>query len=166
MSRYLVTIDGHSFEVDLAWLSDGASEIIVRQGDQTRTVVIPGVELPPDQMEWVIIDGRPYELVFDEDLRWVKGQGGIHRIEISDRDQAVTRPKSGSGRVKAPIPGLIVRVVVEVDQHVELGQPIAVLEAMKMENEIRAPCAGTVSKIHVQPGKGVLKGELVAEITP
>lgn len=53
------------------------------------------------------------------------------------------------GRVKSPIPGLVAHIRVQVGDRVEAGQPILVLEAMKMENEIRAPVKGVVTAVHV-----------------
>ncbi|MFZ1768524.1 MAG: acetyl-CoA carboxylase biotin carboxyl carrier protein subunit, partial [Caldilinea sp.] len=68
------------------------------------------------------------------------------------------------GRVKAPIPGLVTRIHVEPGQLVELGQPLLVLEAMKMENEIRSPLAGAVRQLVVKPGQTVTLSELMLEI--
>jgi pyruvate carboxylase subunit B len=62
------------------------------------------------------------------------------------------------------MPGLVLRVNVEVGQHVAEGAGLMVLEAMKMENEIRAPTAGEVTTIHVGPGEAVEKGVTLVEI--
>ncbi len=77
---------------------------------------------------------------------------------------AVTRPASGDGRVKAPIPGLIARLLVEPGAVVEPGTPVLILEAMKMENEIQAPRGGTVTEISVELGQIVTLNELLMEI--
>ena len=71
---------------------------------------------------------------------------------------------AGSGNVTVPMQGTIVKVVVEVGQEVEIGQPIVVLEAMKMENQIAAEKAGTVKEIKVAPGDTVGGGDVVAII--
>jgi acetyl-CoA/propionyl-CoA carboxylase, biotin carboxylase, biotin carboxyl carrier protein len=70
----------------------------------------------------------------------------------------------GSGNVTVPMQGTIVKVLVEVGQEVEAGQPIVVLEAMKMENQIAAEKAGTVKEIKVSPGDTVGGGDVVAVI--
>ena len=80
------------------------------------------------------------------------------------RDAETTRPAVADGRVKAPIPGLIARVLVAPGQTVETGQPLLVLEAMKMENELRAPRGGTVQAVKVKPGQTVTLGELMVEV--
>jgi biotin carboxyl carrier protein len=67
--------------------------------------------------------------------------------------------------VRAPMPGLIVRVEVEAGQLIRVGQGLVVLEAMKMENEIKALSAGKVADVHVTPGKAVEKGELLISLT-
>ena len=131
---------------------------------QTVSVLLPDADKPVDEMEWLLIDGRPYELAFDRDLRWVKAFSGIHPLELRDLEAGVGRPTSRDGRVKDPIPGLNARVLVAPGQRVEAGQPLLVLEAMKMENEIRAPRAGLVSAVHVSAGRSVALGQLLAEI--
>jgi pyruvate carboxylase subunit B len=66
--------------------------------------------------------------------------------------------------IRAPMPGLVVRVLVETGDDVEAGQGVVVLEAMKMENELKAPAAGTIGAIHAKPGKAVGKNELLVEV--
>ena len=70
----------------------------------------------------------------------------------------------GSGSVTVPMQGTIVKVLVEVGQDVEVGQGIVVLEAMKMENQISAEKAGTITAINVEPGQAVGGGDVVATI--
>jgi acetyl-CoA/propionyl-CoA carboxylase biotin carboxyl carrier protein len=70
----------------------------------------------------------------------------------------------GSGHVTVPMQGTIVKVLVEVGQTVEAGEPVVVLEAMKMENQIAAERAGTVKEIKVSPGDTVGGGDVVAVI--
>jgi len=71
---------------------------------------------------------------------------------------------SGSGDVAVPMQGTIVKVLVEVGQTVEVGQPVVVLEAMKMENQINAEKAGTVKEIKVEAGAKVGAGDVVVII--
>jgi acetyl-CoA/propionyl-CoA carboxylase biotin carboxyl carrier protein len=70
----------------------------------------------------------------------------------------------GSGKVTVPMQGTIVKVLVEVGQAVEAGQPVCVLEAMKMENNIAADKSGTVTEIKVVPGQSVGSGDVVVVI--
>ncbi len=71
---------------------------------------------------------------------------------------------AGSGNVTVPMQGTIVKVLVQVGDAVEIGQPVCVLEAMKMENNINAEKAGTVTQVKVSPGQSVGSGDVVAVI--
>ena len=71
------------------------------------------------------------------------------------------RQRAGAGEVKAPMPGLVLRVLVEPGQQVAAGAGLAVLEAMKMENQIKAPVAGVVAEVRVAAGKAVEKGQVL-----
>jgi biotin carboxyl carrier protein len=62
------------------------------------------------------------------------------------------------------MPGKIIRVMVEPGQKVEEGDPVCVLEAMKMENELHAQRSGTVRAVHVKPGDDVEKDQVLVEI--
>ncbi|MDI6910754.1 biotin carboxylase N-terminal domain-containing protein [Nocardioides sp.] len=69
-----------------------------------------------------------------------------------------------SGSLLAPMPGTVVSVAVEAGQQVEAGQPVLVLEAMKMQHTVSAPYAGTVTEIDVKPGAQVAAGEVLAVV--
>lgn len=75
-----------------------------------------------------------------------------------------SKQHTGPIEVKSPIPGTIKSVLVEVNAVVEAGQTLAILEAMKMENEIRAPHAGTVEKMCISAGQNVASGALLFTI--
>jgi glutaconyl-CoA/methylmalonyl-CoA decarboxylase subunit gamma len=68
-------------------------------------------------------------------------------------------------RVVAPMPGKIVALMVNEGDSVSTGDPLLILEAMKMQNEILSEVAGTVTKIAVKPGQNVMKEELMIELT-
>jgi acetyl-CoA/propionyl-CoA carboxylase biotin carboxyl carrier protein len=72
---------------------------------------------------------------------------------------------AGSGKVTVPMQGTIIKVLVAVGDTVEAGQPVCVLEAMKMENNINADKSGTVSEVKVEPGQSVGTGDIVVIIT-
>lgn len=77
---------------------------------------------------------------------------------------APAAPAGAGEKVNSPLPGVIVEVSVKEGQAVKAGQKVAVLEAMKMENEIPAPKDGTVTAIHVQKGDSILEGAAVVTI--
>jgi len=81
------------------------------------------------------------------------------------RDMAgVGKASTGPAALVAPMPGLVVRIDVQVGDRVELGQAIVVMEAMKMENELRASAAAVVKRIHASAGAAVEKGALLIEL--
>ena len=67
--------------------------------------------------------------------------------------------------VKAPMPGLVLDVLIEEGQEVEKGQGILILEAMKMENELKAPASGIITKVHAEKGAAISKNDLLIEIS-
>jgi acetyl/propionyl-CoA carboxylase alpha subunit len=100
---------------------------------------------------------------------WVDG----YRFETEALDErtrsirdlsAASAGPSGPAPIIAPMPGLIVRMYVSVGDHVEAGQGLVVMEAMKMENELRATTAGTVKSVEVTPGTAVEKGTLLVAL--
>jgi biotin carboxyl carrier protein len=164
MSKLLVTVNGHPFEVEIALTQECAQGCTAVVNGRTLQITLPAADqaLEPG---WMIINERPYELTFDDNLHWVRAYSGLHRLEIQDQEARVVRPRSGDGRVKAPIPGLVTRVLVSPGQQVQANQPLIVLEAMKMENEIRAPFDGTVTSVSVSPGDSVVRSAVLAEIS-
>jgi biotin carboxyl carrier protein len=119
----------------------------------------------------ILIDGRSYEAQVSKrtgdaegDLSPYQVTVGLrhYRVEIRDprrwrRDGAGVREK-GPQEIVAPMPGKIVKVLVSENQEVARGQGLLVIEAMKMQNEIRAPRAGRVGRIYAQEGTGVETG--------
>jgi pyruvate carboxylase subunit B len=100
---------------------------------------------------------------------WVDG----YRFETEALDErtrairdlsAATAGPVGPAPILAPMPGLIVRVSVSVGDKVEAGQGIVVMEAMKMENELRATAAGVVKSVEVAAGTAVEKGALLVAL--
>ncbi len=89
-------------------------------------------------------------------------------VETADPRKYVPRGSGslGQGRdnIKAPMPGKVVRVLVKVGDDVEAGQGIAVVEAMKMQNELKTPHAGRVASIHVKENDAVNAGTVIAVI--
>ena len=78
---------------------------------------------------------------------------------------AAPKVPAGAGeKVNSPLPGVIVEVSVKEGQAVKSGQKVAVLEAMKMENEISAPKDGTITAIHVNKGDSILEGAPIVTI--
>ncbi|MFM8322813.1 MAG: biotin/lipoyl-containing protein [Chloroflexota bacterium] len=164
MSKYSVTIDGYTFEVEVEAHNPAAGRARLLVNGRPVTVQTPEPPAAGRAVEWFIVDDRPCEATLDGDFNWVRSNRGIYALEIQDMDPSLARPPTGDGRVKAPIPGIISQVMAAVGDEVEAGQPLLVLEAMKMENEIRAGRSGTVKILNVAPGQRVSLNDLLAEI--
>jgi biotin carboxyl carrier protein len=157
--RYHVTLRNRTYVVDV----DGG------------TVTVDGERL---ESHWAAIPGTPllHLLLGSESWtvacqtvgsgRWALGAAG-ERLEVVVQDDRAKQIEALTGRgtrvaqsgvVKAPMPGLVVRVEVSEGQAVEAGEGLVVVEAMKMENELRAPHAALVEQIHVSAGQRVEKG--------
>ena len=161
MSKVEVILGGHTFEIEVNLNLRASDELPVTVNGDALRVTVPDLDAPIDQMEWIIVDDHPREIVIDADLRWVRDHTGVHFLDVRDLDTHVTRPTSRDGRIKAPIPGQIKVVLVAEGDRVEAGQPLFILEAMKMENEITAPCGGIVAEILVAEGKPVSNGDIL-----
>ena len=141
--------------------------------DGRYAVSVDGKQLDVDCQETgrdfvsLLVDGRSYELGLE------KREGGYVvsfpddtlAVELQDaaRGAATMARKAGPGpaRIMAPMPGKIVRVLAQAGEAVEAGQGLVVMEAMKMENEIRAPRAGLVKEAAVREGQAVESGALL-----
>ncbi len=162
-----VTIAGKTFEIELESLAAPEGEFTVVVDGRSVEVLAPlnrTIDERNGEVDWLVIDRRPYEVILDRDFRWIKSNKGLYFIEMRDREAMAIRPHHGDGRIKAPIPGLVTRILVSEGDEVIVGQTILVLEAMKMENEIRAAQPGIVKTINVTPGQGVALHEVLAEI--
>ena len=112
----------------------------------------------------ISIDGKSYEsYVYQGEEDWqVLLQGRQYPVKVEDERERRLKTASGGKaettgefHLKAPMPGLVVAVNVTEGQQVEKGQVLAILESMKMQNELKAPRAGTVQRIKVKPGESV-----------
>ena len=149
-----VTVDGERFEAHLAAVP-GTPLHHLLLGARSWTVAAQRLE-GTVRSRWALgAVGERFEIeVVDERTREIlalTGQGG--------------RPPQG-GVVTAPMPGLVVRVQVKAGDRVEAGMGLVVVEAMKMENELRAPRPGVVETVHVAAGEAVEKGATLITLAP
>ena len=162
--RYYVTVNGKTLEVDLAGDTptvDGtpvAAELARVPGTPTRHLVVDGrshvlVASREDRERWELhVDGERLEVeVIDERTRAIRAMTG--------QGAAAAGPKP----VKAPMPGLVVKINVAPGDRVARGTSVAIIEAMKMENDLKAESDGVVSSIRVEEGQAVEKGAVLVE---
>lgn len=155
-SRQL-TLDWRLVGVPMATLSDGeapAEHYSMLVGDRSYEAfarLAPDADAEGTTVE-VMIDGRPYLVtVEDERSRALASlAGGAH--------------VSGDAPIRAPMPGLVVKVVAEQGSSVERGQTVVVLEAMKMENDLTTPRAGVIKAVRVERGQTVNQGDVLVVV--
>jgi biotin carboxyl carrier protein len=166
--KYVVTVNGQEFEVTL----DGS---MVRIGDIEAAANLVDVDGTPVRV--VTIAGRVHRVLARRGGE--PGQYTIHLdgfrfdVEAVDERTRAIRQLAGSAArpagptsLAAPMPGLVVRVLVLPGDRVEAGQGVVVIEAMKMENELRASTAGVVRSVLVTAGSAVEKGAVLIEFEP
>ena len=164
--RFLLNGREHSVVVDQV---AGRTTVAVDGGEPVEvdatTSGVPGLFS-------LLVDGEP-------STAYVSRRGAGFEVTVGGRSFSV-EPATGGGRrrgpvggledapgtVTAPLAGVVVEVHVQVGDEIEVGQPLIVIEAMKMQNELRAPQPGTVTAVHFQQGDRVEKGELLLEYEP
>jgi biotin carboxyl carrier protein len=155
-----VSVDGRPFELDLE--RDGAGW---KAGGKPVSVI----EVEPGIYS-VIFEGRSYEARIEQTLHGTAVNVGPRRYAVEVADPRKLARKSGAAggegrrRVMAPMPGKVVRVLVVQGDIVEAGQGIAVVEAMKMQNEMKAPKSGRIVALQAKEGQPVSAGDVIAEI--
>ena len=85
--------------------------------------------------------------------------------QIADKPQNAILIDENAISIKAPMPGTILSFTVSVGDEVSEGQVVAILEAMKMENELTAPASGKVKSIHVEKGSSVIENQVILQIS-
>ncbi len=164
MSKIAVTIQDQTFTVEVHPNPCAEDELNVIVNGTPPHVSVPDGEGSSEPMGWVVVENRPYEVMLDHDLRGMRAGGKHHPIQIHELEAATPPPTNGHGPITAMIPGRVTRVFVQPGEQVEGGQPLLVLEAMKMENQICAPRAGRIRALHVQEGQPVRLNALLAEM--
>ncbi len=144
--RYRVTVGERTIDVDVRQSISGLTSLLADGVSHVADVA------PVDGGRLVDLDGSTYLVVVEDYAR--------HLIRTRGAAGA-----SGAGQtIKAPLPGKITHVAVAVGDHVERGDTVVVIEAMKMENEFKAAASGTVTEVRVQPGQAVNAGDVLVLI--
>jgi pyruvate carboxylase subunit B len=157
--RYLVDVNGERLDVVVegdAVTLDGertAAHLTQLEGTPVQLVTMVARRGGSRGSYALWIDGWRFDVeALDERTRAIRDLSAKHATA------------AGPAPVVAPMPGLIVRVQVEVGDTVEAGQGVVVMEAMKMENELRAAAPGVVRAVHATAGKAVEKGTVLVEL--
>ena len=166
--KYFVTVDGETRVVEVG---DG---VVRLDGEPVRADL---ASLPGTDRLHLRLDGRSVSLFGRREAEaWrVELEGRAFSISVEDERERQIRALASVGasgpsrrEVRAPMPGLIVKVEVRAGDEVREGDGLVVMEAMKMENELRADLSGRVAEVRAEPGRTVNRDDLlvVLESTP
>jgi len=160
---YDVTIDGKNYRLDLQ-RADGRWQCRL----DGREVQMDAVLTRRDVLS-VLIEGKAYEIKRERTVTDMHLWVGSARYATELRDPRSLQSRKSTGgddkgpkKLLAPMPGKVVRVLLKETSAVEAGQGILVVEAMKMQNEIKSPKKGTVQKIVAGEGAAVNAGDVLA----
>jgi acetyl/propionyl-CoA carboxylase alpha subunit len=151
--RFTAEVGGKTVEPAAGWIvgRDPHDRRVARLSDGSRflDVVVEG-----DGTEWfVTLRGRHLSLSV---LSW--------RERVLAAAEASNASHGGPVAVTATLPGLVVAIQAQVGAQVAEGDPLLIIEAMKMQNEVRAPRSGTVSSVAVEAGRTVVSGQLLVRL--
>jgi biotin carboxyl carrier protein len=165
--KFLTTVDGQEYHVDL----EGPGQITV-----DGTPIDADLQSIDGGFHYSLLVGAASYEVFVEhcdDVCLVSVEGHRYRVQVEDEHLrprgAGQRPAGqevGAAEVTSPMSGTVVAVLVQEGQAVRTGEGLLILEAMKMENEIRAPLNGIVAEVQVVPGQRVSRDDRLLRIGP
>jgi biotin carboxyl carrier protein len=163
--KYIAEVDGLEFPVEV--LDDRH----VRFGEEILEVDLAAVSGVP--LYSLIVNNESFEgYVYPDENGWqVLLQGQFYQVRVEDEREKRLRTAGRAAErggeefvLKAPMPGLVIDVLVDEGQSVEKGQTLLILESMKMQNELRAPYAGTVTRLRVKSGESVQQKQTLLNI--
>jgi pyruvate carboxylase subunit B len=162
--KYVVSVEGRAIEVEI----DGDQIVIGRQSYHATFGRIEGT-----QLRQMVLDDRPVTLSVEPlgQGRWALSLAGERlEVEVLDERTRHIRTLTGGGEqrpkaevLRAPMPGMVVRINARPGDSVTAGVGLVVLEAMKMENELKSAASGRVKAVRVNPGEAVEKGQVLVE---
>lgn len=154
--KYITTIDNKEFLVEI--LDDRHISL------DGKIVEVDFESVDSQPVFSLIVDGKSYEAYVyqgEEDLE-ILVKGKLYHSLVEDERERRLRAASGGSvaqsgpyHLKAPMPGLIVSVVVEEKQEIKKGEVLLILESMKMQNELKSPRDGVIGRIQVEAGDSV-----------
>ena len=163
--KYITTLDGKEYTIEIVDAHHVAIDGRVQEVDFESISGQPVFSL--------IVDGKSYEsYVYETEEGWqVLTRGRQYNLTVEDEREKRLRAAAGSGvaesgeyHLKAPMPGLVVSILLKEGDKVEKGQVLVILESMKMQNELKSPRDGTISHIKVKPGESVEQKQVLLNL--
>lgn len=165
MGKYNFRINGHDYQVDVNSVDGGIADVTVN-GTEYKVELADAVPAPAQQAvrpaPQTVSTGAPAVTPASR----ATGQAPQATAPAPQAAQTATStaPQGKGEVVTAPLPGVILDIKVKVGDAVKAGQTVAVLEAMKMENEIESTASGTVTAVNAGKGDSVLEGAAIITI--
>ena len=158
MGKYNFRINGHDYQVDVNSVEGGIADVTVN-GTDYKVELADAVPAPAQQA------ARPAPQATSTAAPAPQATAPATQPAAQAAQTATASAPQGKGEVvTAPLPGVILDIKVKVGDVVKAGQTVAVLEAMKMENEIEATASGTVTAVNAGKGDSVLEGAAIITI--
>ena len=168
--RFQIEVGGRTREVTVIRMGEGFAVTVDR-----RRFSVDAVRVDAHTLSLVVDNGRSHEVTLVRDTAAASSLQLTVRVGttsvivgLNGRRRAAVQAAAGAGagpqRVVAPMPGKVVRVPVTTGERVRAGQALVVVEAMKMENELRAGREGTVADLHAREGMSVEAGALLVVV--
>ena len=146
-----ILVNGEAVQLDLNKINDSAIHVLHNNKSFNTEVV----EISRAGKSWRIkVNGNVYEVSLEDHFDQLLKQLGMDNLAASKVSE-----------VKAPMPGLVLKVLVSDGSEVKKGDSLVVLEAMKMENILKSPADGVVNKINVNPGDKVDKNQVLIQFS-
>jgi biotin carboxyl carrier protein len=163
--KYVTTIDGHEYIVDIIDDHQVSIDGTVQQVDFTP--------VGDHEVYSLVVDGVSVDasVILNEDTWQVLFRGNLYSATVEDEREKRLRAALG-GRVaehedyhlKAPMPGMVISIPVEDGESIHKGDVLAILESMKMQNELRSPRDGKVTRIRIKAGDRVEQKETILSV--
>lgn len=160
--KYQSQVANNSYAVEID--ADGQISI---EGERVNASLL---QVGPLGLYSLLLDNQSLELAVEETQQGYRVSLGSRTFDVKVTDERQLKlagrrgdleTTGGEVQVKAPIPGLVVRVLVRAGDAIKAGQPIVILEAMKMENELRAVREGVIGDVKVKAGERVEQGAVL-----
>ncbi|HEX7451305.1 MAG TPA: biotin/lipoyl-containing protein [Polyangiaceae bacterium] len=163
--KYFVTVGAETLELEVQRQSDGS--YAVHDAEARLLVVRAFSSVQQPGLVSLLVDGQTVEVqLSDAEVRFRQDRFAVRAESLRDRNSTLAAPAEAAEwrKIFASMPGRIVRVLCKPGSVVQLGAPLIVIEAMKMQNEVCAKAEAVVRVVHVTAGQTVERGALLLEL--
>jgi len=179
--KYSVTVDNQTYEIEVSqdgqvWIDGQPHDASLRAKDSPSTESAHAGGVDDTSRLSLMLDERTFHARVGQssgDATWSVSIGGrVYDARVRRLIRSVSKPtqqipsQECAGRIVAPLPGLVLDVLIQAGQRVQAGDSVILLESMKMQLEVRTPLDGVIAEALVKPGQEVVEGQLLMVIHP